>query len=88
MKTKALLLMMAIGFSMTAQAQMPRVGEPCSGMNAPLFETSAKDEIAANPYLAGSNYLDYDRQMSDKALTPSPKNYEPYSHHTPQYLVG
>ena len=23
-------------------------------------------------------YLDYDRQLSDKALTPSPKNYEPY----------
>ena len=46
--------------------------------NAPVFETSAKDEIAANIYLAGSNYLDYDRQLSDKALTPSPKNYEPY----------
>ncbi len=26
--------------------------------NAPVFETSAKDEIAANRYLAGSNYLD------------------------------
>ena len=64
---KRKLLILAIGFAMTAQAQ-----------NAPVFETSAKDEIAANIYLAGSNYLDYDRQMSDKALTPSPKNYEPY----------
>ena len=64
---KRKLLILAIGFAMTAQAQ-----------NAPVFETSAKDEIATNIYLAGSNYLDYDRQMSDKALTPSPKNYEPY----------
>ena len=64
---KRKLLILAIGFSMTLQAQ-----------NAPVFETSAKDEIAANIYLAGSNYLDYDRQLSDKALTPSPKNYEPY----------
>lgn len=45
---------------------------------APAFETSAKDEIAANRYLAGSNYLDYDRQLTDKALTPAPKGYEPY----------
>ena len=70
--------MIAIGFSMTMQAQRPRVGELCSGMNAPVFETSAKDEITANRYLAGSNYLDYDRQLSDKPLTPTPKGYEPY----------
>ena len=46
--------------------------------NAPLFGTSAKDEIAANRYLAGSNYLDYDRQLSTTPLTPTPKGYEPY----------
>ena len=40
------LLLMAIGFAMAAQAQ-----------KAPVFETSAKDEIAANHYHAGSNYL-------------------------------
>ena len=45
---------------------------------APVFETSAKDEIMANRFLAGSNYLDYDRQLSTKPLTPSPKGYEPY----------
>ena len=50
----------------------------CVAQRAPLFETSAKDEIAANRYLAGSNYLDYDRQLTDKALTPTPKGYEPY----------
>ena len=64
---KQQLLIFAIGFTMTMQAQ-----------NAPVFETSAKDEIMANRFLAGSNYLDYDRQLSDKPLTPSPKNYEPY----------
>ena len=64
---KQQLLIFAIGFTMTMQAQ-----------NAPVFETSAKDEITANRFLAGSNYLDYDRQLSDKPLTPSPKNYEPY----------
>ena len=41
---KRKLLILAIGFSMTLQAQ-----------NAPVFETSAKEEIAANIYLAGSN---------------------------------
>ena len=66
-KMKRQLLMMAIACSMAAQAQ-----------KAPVFETSAKDEIAANRYLAGSNYLDYDRQLTDKALTPAPKGYEPY----------
>ena len=45
---------------------------------APVFETSAKEEIVANRFLAGSNYLDYDRQLSTKPLTPAPKGYEPY----------
>ena len=39
---------------------------------------TAREEIKANKYLAGSNYLDYDRQLSDKALTPAPKGYVPY----------
>ena len=60
--------------------------------NAPVFETSAKDEIAANHYLAGSNYLDYDRQLSTKPLTPSPKGYEPfymshYGRHGSRWLI-
>ena len=64
---KSLLLFMVIGCSMTVQSQ-----------KTPVFETSAKDEIAANRYLSGSNYLDYDRQLPTKALTPAPKGYEPY----------
>ena len=59
--------MMAIGCTMAVQAQ-----------KAPVFETSAKEEIMANRFLAGSNYLDYDRQLPTKALTPTPKGYEPY----------
>ena len=58
---------MAIGCAMAVQAQ-----------KAPVFETSAKEEIMANRFLAGSNYLDYDRQLPTKALTPTPKGYEPY----------
>ena len=61
------LLILAIGCTMAVQAQ-----------KAPVFETSAKDEIMANRFWAGSNYLDYDRQLSTKPLTPSPKGYEPY----------
>jgi len=60
---------------------------------APAFETSAKDEITANRYLAGSNYLDYDRQLTDKALTPAPKGYEPfymshYGRHGSRWLIS
>jgi polygalacturonase len=46
----------------------------------PLTATAqtAREEIRANKYLAGSNYLDYDRQLSTKKLTPAPKGYIPY----------
>lgn len=79
MKKTALLLLILSG-TITAQAQ------------APLFETPAKDEIAANRYLSGSNYLDYDRQLSTKALTPAPKGYEPfymshYGRHGSRWLI-
>ena len=57
------------------------------------FTMSAKDEIAANRYLSGSNYLDYDRQLPTERLTPAPKGYEPYymSHygrHGSRWLIG
>ncbi len=77
---KTVLFLLSIGYTIASQAQ------------APLFETSAKDEIAANRYLAGSNYLDYDRQLSTKALTPAPKGYEPfymshYGRHGSRWLI-
>ena len=75
---KLQLTLLAFGLSMAAQAQKPQTSKPYPGMNAPMFEMSAEDEIIANRYLAGSNYLDYDRQLPTKALTPTPKGYEPY----------
>ena len=77
---KTVLFLLILGSTTASQAQ------------APLFETLAKDEIAANRYLAGSNYLDYDRQLSTKALTPAPKGYEPfymshYGRHGSRWLI-
>lgn len=43
-----------------------------------LQAQTAREEIAANPYLSGSNYLDYDRYPATKKLTPAPQGYEPY----------
>ena len=34
---------------------------------------TAREEIEANKYVAGSNYLDYDRLFTPQALTPAPK---------------
>ena len=54
---------------------------------------TAREEIQANKYLAGSNYLDYDRQMTTKALTPAPKGYTPfymshYGRHGSRWLIS
>ena len=54
---------------------------------------TAREEIAANKYLSGSNYLDYDRQLTTKPLTPAPKGYEPfymshYGRHGSRWLIG
>lgn len=77
---KTALFLLSIGCTIASQAQ------------APLFETPAKDEIAANRYLAGSNYLDYDRQLATNPLTPAPKGYEPfymshYGRHGSRWLI-
>ena len=54
---------------------------------------TAREEIRANRFLAGSNYLDYNRQLPTKKLTPAPKGYTPYymSHygrHGSRWLIG
>ena len=41
------------------------------------YEKSALEEITADKFLAGGNVVDYDR-LPRKALTPTPKGYEPY----------
>ena len=84
---KSLLLSMAIIYSMATLAQ-----STCE-MKAPAFETSAIKEITANRYLAGSNYLDYDRQLPTKPLTPAPKGYVPfymshYGRHGSRWLIS
>ena len=60
---------------------------------AGLSAQTAREEISANKYLSGSNYLDYDRQLATEPLTPAPKGYEPYymSHygrHGSRWLIG
>ena len=54
---------------------------------------TAREEIKANRYLSGGNYLDYDRQRSDKPLTPAPKGYQPfymthYGRHGSRWLIN
>ncbi len=39
---------------------------------------TARQQIKANRWLAGSNYLDYDRAYGRDLLTPTPRGYEPY----------
>ena len=56
-------------------------------------QTSAREEIKANPFLSGSNYLDYDNQLTTTPLTPTPKGYEPfymshYGRHGSRWLIG
>lgn len=41
-------------------------------------QKTAREEIAENRFLSGSNYLDYERQLSTTPLTPTPKGYEPF----------
>ena len=54
---------------------------------------TAKEELKANIYLAGSNHLDYDRQLATEPLTAAPKGYEPfymshYGRHGSRWLIG
>ena len=58
-----------------------------------IYAQTAREEIAANKYLAASNYLDYNRQLTQEVLTPAPKGYEPfymshYGRHGSRWLVG
>ncbi|MCR5364554.1 MAG: histidine-type phosphatase, partial [Prevotella sp.] len=58
-----------------------------------LSAQTARDEIRANKFLAGSNYLDYDRQLSTQPLTPAPKGYVPfylshYGRHGSRWLIS
>lgn len=41
-------------------------------------QRTAREAIAANPYLSGSNYLNYDNAYGRDSLTPPPAGYEPF----------
>jgi len=66
------------------------IGLLCCG--AAVAQT-AREEFKENFYLSGSNYLDYDRQLSTTPLTATPKGYEPfymshYGRHGSRWLIG
>ena len=48
------------------------------GITLTLAAQNAREELKANPWLAGSNYLDYDRQLPDFKYTKAPKDYVPF----------
>ena len=55
--------------------------------------TTAREDIAQNPWLAGSNHVDYDRQLPDFRYTKPPKGYVPfyfshYGRHGSRWLIG
>ena len=55
--------------------------------------TTARQEIEKNLWLAGSNYLDYDRQLPSFSYTRPPKGYVPfymshYGRHGSRWLIG
>ena len=54
---------------------------------------TARQQIEQNPWLAGSNYLDYDRNLPDFNYTPAPKGYTPfyfshYGRHGSRWLIA
>ena len=54
---------------------------------------TAREEIKANKYLSGSQYLDYNRRLPDEPLTPAPKGYKPfymshYGRHGSRWLIA
>ena len=56
-------------------------------------QQTAREEIAQNPFLSGSNHLDYDNYPATEPLTKAPKGYEPfymshYGRHGARWLLG
>ena len=63
------------------------------GITITINAQNAREEIKSNPWLAGSNYLDYDRQLPDFKYTKAPKGYVPfyfthYGRHGSRWLIG
>ena len=69
------------------------VAQPSGYVPVLTHNTTAREELAANPWLAGSNYVDYDRQLPSFKYTRAPKGYEPfymshYGRHGSRWLIG
>lgn len=78
---KTIITIVSLAWTIGVSAQTPKV-----------FEKTAFEEISANKYLAGGNLMDYDK-LPRKALTPTPKGYEPfylshYGRHGARFLLG
>ena len=63
------------------------------GLSAQNGTTTAREDLDRNPWLAGSNYVDYDRQLPDFQYTRAPKGYVPvylshYGRHGSRWLIG
>ena len=81
------LMMMVAAWAISLTAQTARKD------GVPYFDRTAAEEIEANKYVAGSNYLDYDRLFTPQALTPTPKGYVPfymshYGRHGSRWLIS
>ena len=78
----ALLLFTGLVLGALAQAAsgagVTSLAKTASGAGVVPFGQTAREEIKANKFLSGSNYLDYDRQLASEALTPAPAGYVPY----------
>lgn len=58
-----------------------------------ILAQTAREDLKANPWLAGSNYVDYDRQLPDFNYTQAPKGYVPfyfthYGRHGSRWLIA
>lgn len=63
------------------------------GVTLSAAAQTAREEIRKNPYLAGSNYLDYNRQIPEFHYTKAPEGYVPfyfthYGRHGSRWLIG
>ena len=66
-----------------------------AALSCPLLTShaqTAREEIRQNRWLAGSNYLDYDRQLPSFAYTKAPRGYVPfyfshYGRHGSRWLI-
>lgn len=81
---KITLFLMAAVLAMTTTAQPARKA---------YFDRTAREEIEADKYLAASNYLEYDHQLTLQPLTPAPEGYTPfymshYGRHGSRWLIA